>query len=281
MPAFAVIGDPVEHSLSPALFQRLFRRTGIAATYEALHVAAPALAAALSRVRTGEYAGFSVTIPHKETARAMVDETDEAASRIGAVNCVARSADGRLRGYNTDGVGLRRALEGSGTTVAGSFALVLGAGGAARAAAAALGTGGARHVVFANRTETRAMALAEKARGWGVPACEVLPLTGERLPTVSGQADLIVNATSVGLGSSNEDSLPAACPLRQGAVVVDMVYRPRMTALLRRAEMAGCRVVDGLWMLIYQALEQLRIWTGRTVEEGIEQLHAELAELAR
>lgn len=275
---YAVIGDPVDHSLSPALFEWLFGEMGMAGGYSAMRVPAPALAEAVGRVRTGELAGLSVTLPHKEAIVALMDELDPLARQIGAVNCVARSSD-KLVGHNTDASGFRLALEQAGVKLAGARLLLLGAGGAARAAAFCAVQGGARSLTIANRNPERAFRLSrdlitsgmayEPIQGSVVRGCSlnVFALPAKLLSPDPG--DIVVNATSVGLRGNEGDPLPAAIELSSRQVVLDMVYRPLETPLLARARASGAIAVDGLWMLVHQALEQLRLWTGAEVPSTV------------
>jgi shikimate dehydrogenase len=303
-PTYAVIGDPVEHSLSPRLFAWMFAELSVDAHFTALRVRPSELPEAIARVRRGALAGLSVTLPHKEAVLGLLDDLHPLAARIGAANCVAREG-GRLRGYNTDAEGFRAALQQAGQAISGSRAVVLGAGGGARAAVAALVLGGAKNLVIAARNGKRAAQLAlelvESGRAWpagdlarlweagfraeprpfrpqlpapgdlggpsGKSFLATAPLEPEALAQVLGHADLVVNATPVGLRAPDDDPL-AGVPLHAGLTVLDMVYRPLDTALLRRTREAGGVAVDGLWMLVHQALEQLRIWTDRAAPEG-------------
>ncbi|AKU92781.1 shikimate dehydrogenase family protein [Vulgatibacter incomptus] len=305
-----MIGDPVEHSLSPRIFRRVFQDLGIDAHYTALRVEKHELAEAIDRVRRGSLAGLSVTIPHKEAAAELVDALHPSAARIGAVNCIARSPTGHAEGYNTDAPGFRLAVEQSGARLAAARAVLLGAGGAARAAAFAAVSAGAKSLTIANRDPERAIRLGlelvalgrawpegELLRRWesgeraprlnvsralGAPSgkCFVsaIPLESSALVHPLSHADLLVNSTSVGLGDPGALPLPGGCVLDRRLTVMDMVYRPLHTALLRRAREAEATCVDGLWMLIHQALEQLRVWTGQVAPPALAaSLHDELA----
>jgi shikimate dehydrogenase len=277
-PRFAVIGKPIAHSLSPALFRWLFARLGIDATYDAREVSPEVLPAFVAELRQGDWQGASVTLPHKETVLKHLQGTEPLAARIGAVNTLVSVAAKTVKGHNTDAVGFVRALERHGTPLKGASVLVLGAGGAARAAVFTALDQGAAEIHVANRTLERATALAQDASGGRVRS---LPLTQEALAQTWGGVGVLVNSTRVGMGAPNESPLPKGLALRPGLTVLDMVYRPLETALLRRARAEGARPVDGLWMLVYQALEQLRLWTGRSVtEEMAEELHAHLCKEA-
>lgn len=285
-PNYAVIGDPIEHSLSPRIFAHLFAEQGIDAHYTALRVLPHELPTILERLRSGVLAGISVTLPHKEAILPLLDELHPTARRIGAVNCVAR-VDDRLVGFNTDARGFRAALEAAGFPLAGTRLVLLGAGGAARAAAFSAALAGVKGLAIANRSPERALAIVRDLcrTGWAWPEGEAqraleleghrpgpagpagqsfvsyLPLEADALRQALVHAERLVNATSVGLGS-RESPLPSGVTLPAGLAALDMVYRPLRTRFLEEVEEAGGTGVDGLWMLLYQAVEQLRIWTG-------------------
>ena len=273
VPRFAVIGDPIAHSASPRLFRWLAASLGLPLTYEAVRVPAGSLPAVLEEARAGRWDGLSVTIPHKQDALVLSDRADPGAARTGAANCLVRSAEGRLVAHNTDLEGLVQALARHGRSFAGSAVLLLGAGGAARAGAMAARDGGASRLWIANRHPARALDLASAFDG------EAIPLSAHALGPVLPRADLVLQATSVGLDAAEDSPLPRGCVLHDRVTVMDMVYRPLRTRLLRDAEAAGARTIDGLWMLVFQGLAALRLWTGE--EPGPEvavALHAHLAE---
>jgi|SRR5215831_4794665 len=274
-PKYAVIGDPVEHSLSPQLFGWLFSELGVSGRYARERVRPEELGDLVSRIRRGEWNGISVTLPHKEAICPMLDELEPGASRIAACNCVLRRDSGRLAGFNTDGAGFRQALHSAaGADLGGAHVLLLGAGGAARAAAFEVAFANARELTIANRTVERARRLIEDVRRSlrkanqgrdrpATPVLEAIPFEENALSKALASANVVVNSTSVGLNEPTQDPLPPTCRMRPGQTVLDMVYRPLQTSLLKRAASAGAAPVDGLWMLIFQALEQLRLWTGR------------------
>lgn len=249
----AVIGAPVRHSLSPTLHNAAFAATGLDWVYVALEVEPGRAAAALDAARVLGIAGLSVTMPHKADVAAAVDECTPAASALGAVNCV-EVREGRLIGHNTDGDGFVDSLsEEAGFDPGGCRAVVLGAGGAARAVVVALAAAGAREVVVVNRTEARA---AEAARLAGA-----VGHTGS--PAAVATADLVVNATSVGMTGAAGADLPCdAALLRRGQVVADLVYQPLDTAFLQAARAQGALAVNGVGMLLHQAARAFTIWTG-------------------
>lgn len=253
------------------MFRWLGGRLGLALSYDAVRVPAESLAALLEEARAGHWDGLSVTIPHKQNALVLADRSDPRAARTGAANCLVRQPTGRLVAHNTDVEGIVGALALHDLSLGGARVLLLGAGGAARAAAAAASEEAGR-LWIANRHPTRAMELAHAFDG------EAVPLTAEALAPLLPMVDVVLQATSVGLDAPEDSPLPPGCVLHDQLTVMDMVYRPRRTRLLRDAEQAGARTIDGLWMLVFQGLAQLRLWTG--VEVGAEvacALHQHLA----
>lgn len=245
-----LLGHPVSHSLSPAMHNAAFRSLGLPHRYEALDVTADALPGAVDRIRSGDLLGANVTVPHKESVLKLVDIWDGPTAEIGAVNTLSRMADGRILGSNTDGVGFAYATRD--LALAGARVLILGAGGAARAVITVLAASGAQ-VTMANRTADRARALARTVGS--EPA--VIDWDARRdLKNV----DIVVNATPLGL--HGEDPLDGV-PLPPGLVVVDLVPMASPTTLVKRGRAAGAIVVDGMPMLLQQAVSSFRIWTGR------------------
>jgi len=247
---YGIIGHPVGHSLSPSMHNAGFRALGIDAVYLAFDVGPGRLSDALLGVRALGIRGLSVTIPHKEAVIPLLDEVDETAGTMGAVNTIF-FRDGRLLGMNTDWLGVVKALEVE-TALAGRKVLVLGAGGSARAVAFGLTKRGAT-VHIANRTPEKARVLAGLFGG-----------TWSGLDGIGDVgASILVNTTSVGMAPEASVS-PVPAEILPGVdVVMDLVYRPRETRLLREAREAGCRVVDGLSMLLHQGVAQFELWTGR------------------
>jgi len=243
-----IVLHPSGHTRSPAMHNAAFRALGLDAVYLAFDVPPAALPAAVAGLRALGARQVAVSIPHKQAVMAHLDSVDETARSIGAVN-TATLCSGKLVGSNTDWIGAVRALERE-TPLAGRRAVVLGAGGTARAVVFGLRERGARVAVL-NRTQDRAAALAR----------ELGADSSGSLADLAGMAhDVLVNATSVGLRSDASPVSPEA--LRAGSVVLDAVYDPERTCLLRDAEARGARVVPGKWMLVYQAAAQLELWTG-------------------
>lgn len=246
----AVIGSPVRHSLSPALHNAAFEAAGVPWVYVAFDVAHGDASHALDAMRALGIGGMSVTMPHKEMVAANVDELDPAAAALRSVNTVVRTPQGALKGYSTDGAGFVASLAEAGVEVVGRSVVVLGAGAAARAVIDALARAGATTVTVVNRSVDRAQEAAALAGSAG------------RVGVVDDvtAADVVVNATSVGMAS---DDLPLdAAMLRSGQVVADLVYHPLETALLAAARAGGAIGVDGLGMLVHQAALQQELWLG-------------------
>jgi len=250
-----VMGDPVRHSLSPLLHNTAFDALGLDWVSVAFEVRPGQAPAALSGGRALQLRGLSVTTPHKEAVAASVDELSPLARRLGSVNCVTFEG-GRAVGDSTDGPGFLDGLRrGTGFEPSGRAAMVIGAGGAARAVVLALADAGAGEVVVLNRDRGRAEVAATLAG--------VAGRVGE--PADLARAELVVQASSVGLG--DPDALhPLVDPgrLRSGQVVVDLVYHPARTALLRAAAARGAAVANGLGMLVHQAALAVEQWTGQT-----------------
>lgn len=264
----AVIGAPVRHSLSPALHNAAFASLGLDWVYVAFEVAPGSAAGALAAMRTLGLGGLSVTMPHKEDVAAAIDVLDPAAAALHSVNTVSVGDDGRLHGHSTDGAGFVASLLEAGVDPAGRRIAVVGAGAAGRAVVDALARAGAAEVVVVNRSADKAAAAAALAGHVGRVG----------LPGEVPSAEIVVNATSVGLGSDEPAIDPAL--LRAGQVVADLVYHPLDTALLRAARAAGAATVDGLGMLVHQAVLQQERWHGHRPDPAVMRAAA-LGELAR
>jgi shikimate dehydrogenase len=263
-----VIGEPIRHSLSPVLHNAAFRALGLDWVFLAFEVPAGDAPAAIEGMRALGIEGLSVTMPHKEAVLPVLDRLSPTAERLGAVNTITRRA-GLLVGESTDGPGFIDALrQDDGFEPEGRRCLVLGAGGAARAVVLALADAGAAEVVVANRTVAKAEAAVALAGAAG------------RLGTVDdvGDADLVVNATPVGMGDGAVPLDPKR--LAPGQLVVDLVYHPAVTPLVAAARERGATAVNGLGMLIHQAAHAFMLWTGQ--EPPLEAMSAAaLSALAR
>ncbi len=245
----AVIGSPVAQSLSPAIHQAAFDAAGVDWTYASLEVASGAAHDAIAAMRTLGIGGLSVTMPHKEEVADAVDRLDPAARSLHSVNTVSWEGD-QLLGSSTDGAGFVASLAEAGIVVDGSKVAIIGAGGAARSVIDALARAGARDITVLNRTADRAEA-----------AAALTPVASPGIVSDISRADIVVNATSVGMG--DDRSLPCDPDLfRSGQVIADLVYHPLETRWLAAAANRGIRTVDGLGMLVHQAALQQRIWLG-------------------
>lgn len=259
-----LLGHPVGHSVSPAMHNAAFRSQQMSAVYGAFDVEPGQLRAAIDGVRALGFLGLNVTIPHKEAVMEFLDEVAPTARQVGAVNTIVNRG-GRLMGYNTDGWGFISSLEEHRIRVAGVNAVILGAGGAARAVALHLALAGVRRLTISNRTPQRAEALAQDVQPAAphvkVDAVEALS-PEERVALMD--AGLVVNCTPLGM-HPNEAASPVQeiNLLPQGAVVYDTVYRPLETRLLREARIRGLHTVSGLSMLVHQGACAWEYWFGR------------------
>jgi shikimate dehydrogenase len=264
----AVIGSPIAHSLSPALHNAAFAAGGVGCHMVALEVPTGSGAAAVSAMHAVGMLGMAVTTPLKSEVAAAVDEVDVAAAALRSVNTVVLRDDGTTLGASTDGIGFVDSVGAAGFDLAGARVVVLGAGGAARSIVDALGRAGVAEIVIVNRSSGAARAAARLAGTARVGDVD----------DVRG-ADLLVNATSVGMATDESPLDPAL--LHAGMVVADIVYHPRATALLGDAAAAGARTIDGLGMLVHQAVHQQRLWTGSSPDPAVLRAAAEAALAAR
>jgi shikimate dehydrogenase len=253
-----VIGHPIAHSCSPLIHGTWLAEHAIDGSYQPIDVAPDRLPAFFERLRSGEFAGGNVTIPHKEAVFALCDDVDPLARTIGAVNTLVAD-NGRISGSNTDYLGFLGNLDAGapGWSQGLEEAIVLGAGGAARAVLVALKARGVARIHLLNRTITNAEALARDIGGPIVPA----PLSAYGL--LAGHARLLVNTTSIGMHGTRFDALDLGL-LAKTALVTDIVYVPLVTPLLAAARARGLRTVDGLGMLLHQAVPGFAAWFGVT-----------------
>ncbi len=257
----ALIGDPVAHSVSPAMHNAAFQTLGLNYSYLAFRVSVAGLRDAIAGLRGLGLRGANVTIPHKTAVIPLLDEVDAKARRIGAVNTIV-NVGGRLVGYNTDGLGFLTALKNHGFDPKGQKAVVLGAGGAARAVVFALRDAGAS-VSIINRTFASAQELAAET---GTAAFE---MTEAGFNTALAGPSLAVNTTSVGMSPDDGSPPLPAHLLYPGLTVFDTVYRPRQTRLLKEAAAAGCRIIGGLEMLVEQGALAFELWTGEAAPRDV------------
>jgi shikimate dehydrogenase len=255
---YGVFGDPVRHSRSPLMMNHAFQELGINAAYAAFHVRPEGLRDAVAGIRALGYRGVNVTIPHKVEVMQYLDAIDEGASVIGAVNTIVND-NGKLTGYNTDGIGYARSLrEETGIELEGKRVLLLGAGGAARGVAYALAKAGVHHIEIANRTKEKAIELASAIGEFTQAAGRGL----DGLAEIMTDVDLIVNTTSAGM-HPHVTELPMNTQLITAQhVASDLIYNPRITRFLKEAEARGAKIHGGLGMFIYQGAYAFEYWTG-------------------
>ncbi|MFJ7914420.1 MULTISPECIES: shikimate dehydrogenase [unclassified Lysinibacillus] len=269
---FAVMGDPIEHSKSPAMHNAWFEEMSIDATYIPVHVSSENLESAVAGLKTLGASGWNITLPHKTAIIPYLDELDELAKKMGAVNTVVRTKEGRLKGYNTDGVGFVRSLEEAvGKSHKDKPVLLIGAGGAARGIAFAMQQQGYTNLTIANRTVANAQAIVdEMGVGHAISLAEAEELLAD--------FGILVQMTSAGLATGNFLMPFSLERLAKGAIVADIVYNPLMTPFLKAAEEKGATVVTGLGMFVHQGAIAFEHWLGEypNTNSMIAQLKAQL-----
>ncbi|ADU96113.1 shikimate 5-dehydrogenase [Thermovibrio ammonificans HB-1] len=256
---YGIIGHPVKHSLSPLMQTAAFEALGIDAVYVPFNLAPQNLKEGIEGLRVLGVKGFNVTVPHKEQVAELVDFLEGDAEFLGAVNTV-KNEEGQLTGYNTDAEGFLRSLLEEGVELEGKKALMFGAGGAARAVGYALLKGGVKFLHVVNRSFPKAKALGELLSRRGNVL--VYPLRDSVVETLLDEADIIVNTTSLGL-HPQDPQLFDYSKIPEEKVVVDIIYNPPLTPLLKAAKERGCKVINGLGMLIHQGAVAFEIWTGQ------------------
>jgi shikimate dehydrogenase len=283
-----VLGDPVRHSLSPAMHNAAITELGLDWAYLALPVAAADLALVLRALEAIDCRGLNVTLPHKQAAAELADALTPLAQRLGAVNTLVRREGGGWLGTNTDVEGFLAPLR----PLAAREALVLGCGGSARAVVAGLVDLGLDCIRVAGRDAMRLDPFIRSCADWApglVPLVWEPDSTGsvDPLGAALASADLVVNTTPVGMASAGDPTAAERSPLRADQIaalspattVYDLIYTPRPTALLRLARQQGCRTIDGLEMLVQQGAASLRLWSGRQEMPVVAMRAAALARL--
>lgn len=265
MRLLGVFGHPIGHSLSPVMHQAALEKLGLQDefTYLPFDVLPEQLPAAVAAIRVLNMRGVNVTIPHKENVLPLLDHVQPEAVLLGAVNVIVNE-NGRLIGYNTDGLGFLRSMtEETGVSPVGKKILIVGAGGACRAVAAALFAAGAAELVLVNRNRHRAEAVARMIDP-SLSRVQVMDYADSQLDQAVAAAEILVNTTSLGMAPAG------GCPLSDqlhllhlGQLVCDIVYRPQSTPWLQAAAAAGCQTLGGLGMLLYQGAEAFQLWTGQ------------------
>ncbi len=260
---YGIFGHPVSQSLSPAMHNAAFTHLELDCVYLAFDVDPRNVAQAVSSIRVLGLCGINVTIPHKQSVMAGLDEIAPEASMVGAVNTIVNE-DGRLKGYNTDVSGVLRALDYELKFVPrDKNVFIVGAGGASRAIIVAMCTGGARNVAVVNRTYLKAQKLSEEfSPQFGSVEFSSAPLgDADRVAELIAQADIVINCSSAGMGDIEPLCLPLDL-LGKDCVVYDLVYKPPVTPLVRDSRALGLKAESGLGMLLYQGVDAFEIWTG-------------------
>jgi len=252
---FGLIGHPVKYSMSAVMHNAAFKKLGLPYKYELFDVEACELDSFMGKAF--DFAGLNVTIPHKMEVIRYLDGLSREAALIGAVNTI--KTDGKKIGYNTDGMGCMKALEENGVRVKGESALVLGSGGAARAVVYQLALDGAE-ISIANRTHDKALMLAKEVGEKTGAKTRAVECSDAEIKKAVGGCSILINATSVGMHPKVNDTPIKKEFLRKDLVVMDLVYNPVETRLLKESHKQGCKTIDGVGMLVHQGAESLRIW---------------------
>ena len=255
-----IIGDPIEHTMSPVMHNAAFKNKGVDYVYLPFRVKKEELGKAIEGMRALNIRGLNITIPHKVAVIPFLDKLDPLADKIGAVNTIVNN-DGVLKGYNTDATGFLKALLERGIEPEGKNVVILGAGGASRAISFILAERGSNLVIL-NRTWDKAKICADRISEIFQSEATALKLNRENLAAAMSQADILVNATSVGMSPNINETAVTSNLLRPGLVVFDIVYNPIKTRLRREAEAAGATVISGLDMLVWQGALAFEKWTG-------------------
>lgn len=265
---YALIGSPVGHSGSPAMYNYSFAKTGVDAAYLAFDIPLENVKEGVEALKALHVGGFNVTMPDKTAAAGLVDAISPAAKIIGACNTVTVSDDGKLTGHNTDGIGFVQNLREHGVEVQGKRLVVLGAGGAATAICVQAALDGAQEIAIFNRADefyANGEKTVEKLCA-AVPSCKVSihPLEDETaLAAAVNSCELLVNATKVGMKPLDGQTLIDEKLLRKSLIVADTVYNPRKTLLIEQAEQAGCTAIGGIGMLLWQGVAAFKLFTGK------------------
>ncbi|MEI6385768.1 MAG: shikimate dehydrogenase [Spirochaetota bacterium] len=260
----ALLGDPVDHSLSPRMHNTAFAHLGLKYAYLAFRSNEAELPAAVAALKALDARGFNCTMPLKKAILPLLDDMSPAARMTGSVNTVAIE-DGRLIGHNTDGKGYIHDLRDHGVEIRGKRILIVGAGGAARGLCVQLALDGAAEIVIANRSLEKAQSIRCLIAS-NIPTCKVeaIQLSERELAPRIALADIFTNTTALGMHPLEESCVISnSAMLRPSLVMTDLVYIPEKTIFLEFAEEAGCKVINGAGMLLWQGAEAFRIWTGK------------------
>jgi len=259
-----IIGYPVSHSISPAMHNAAFKHLGLDWEYLPFEIDPKDLKKGVDGLRAEGLVGFNITIPHKEAILPLLDEVEKLPKKIGAVNTV-RNDSGKLIGFNTDGPGFIESLKlDAKTDPKGKKIVLLGAGGAAKACAATLAEVGASSITITDIAERKAQDLADYLSSLYESDIKFVRSGGEHLAQALSAADIIVNATPIGMHpKEGESPINERWEMRDGSVVYDLVYNPPETKLMRMAKAKGCKVLNGLGMLVRQGALSFTLWTGQ------------------
>lgn len=263
-----LFGNPVEHTLSPLIHNYLAEKMGHNLVYVPFQVDDHQVREAVEAVRALHLGGVNVTVPHKSAVMEYLDELDDLAKKIGAVNTIV-SKDGRLKGYNTDMPGLYRAMRSEGIEVKGEKIVILGAGGAARAVAMLCATYGAEHIYMLNRSLDKAEKIAEEVNGLFAKTV-LTPMERKDYAKLPKQGYLAIQATSVGLAPRCEDVVIEDKAFYDYIKIgVDLIYNPETTKFMRILQEQGKKTMNGLKMLLYQGIIAYELWNGCTITEEL------------
>ncbi|MFD2116285.1 shikimate dehydrogenase [Paenibacillus yanchengensis] len=259
---YAVIGDPIVHSKSPIMMNRAFLETGINGVYVAFHIKDHALPDFVAGIRAMNIRGVNVTIPHKQAIMPLLDAIDPAAQAIGAVNTIVND-NGKLTGYNTDGIGYVRSLKQEAMPqLQGKKIVILGAGGAARGIVYALLQEQPEQIMLINRTVSKAEELGSSLQAYCMEGSVLQACSPEQTERIIAQADLVINTTSTGMFPNVEETPLDTSLLSEHTVVSDLIYNPLTTKFLLTAADRGMKTHGGLGMFIYQGAYAFEYWTG-------------------
>ncbi len=274
---FAVIGDPIEHSISPQMHNAVFEKLGMNCAYVAFDVGAEDLGDAITCFKALGFGGVNVTIPHKLTCMEHLDGLSKDAEVIGAVNTLEFKGD-KIIGHNTDGIGALNALKEGGAGPLGKHVVLLGSGGAARATAVTLALrGGMKSLTILGVVKEELETLVEDiARNTDIDVKGLMMTDGTLASTIK-EADILIHGTPVGMFPKVSDTLVPQDLLRPDLSVMDIVYNPRRTRLLSEAEAAGCNTIEGIGMFVGQGAEAERIWLG--IDPPVELMRATVLEV--
>ncbi len=256
-----LIGNPVEHSISPYIHNSAFRELNLDYVYVTFKVEKENINKALEGIKGLEIEGLNVTIPHKSRVIEYLDEVQETAEKIGAVNTIKR--DGLvLKGFNTDGKGVLKALKKEIDGVKNKNIILLGAGGAARAIGFTLAEAGG-NLTISNRTDSKAEKLTSEIRNGTSQEVNKIPQKKKELEKVIKDSEILINSTSIGMHPNEGETLVKSDMMHKDLTVMDIVYNPLRTKLLEEAEKAGANTIPGVGMLVHQGAASFKIWTGK------------------